>query len=135
MFIILGCLENFSMDWRTGSVWDFPEIRYGLWEIFKLFTTLLKNSWKVSSTFLSLEMIFSFSINVILSLHLILLGKMNATFFQNAFLFFYKFYNTVLKIRPFQFSKKTNTNVSLIIISCFSYFTSFFQVNLALLSS
>ena len=70
MFIILGCLENFSMEWRTGSVWDVSEIRYGFWEIFKHFTTLLKNSWKVL-TFLSFEMIFSFSISVILNLVLV----------------------------------------------------------------
>ena len=43
MFIILGYLENFSMDWRTGSVWDVPEIRYRFWEMFKVFTILLKN--------------------------------------------------------------------------------------------
>ena len=75
MFIILGCLEHFSMDWRTGSVLDVPEIRYGFWEIFKVFATLLKNSWMVSVTFLSFEMIFSFSISMILSLDLILLKK------------------------------------------------------------
>ena len=51
MFITLGCLEKFSIDKRTGSVWDVPEIRYGFWEIFKHFTTLLKNLWKVSATF------------------------------------------------------------------------------------
>ena len=83
MFIILGCLENFSMEWRTGSVRDVPEIMYGFWEIFKHFTTLLKNSWKVSTTLLSFEMIFSFSISVLLSLDLILLEKRCATFFQN----------------------------------------------------
>ena len=80
MFIILGCLENFSIKWRTGSVWDVPEIRSGFQEMFKHFATLLKNSWKILATFLSFEMIFSFSISVILSLDLILLAKRGATF-------------------------------------------------------
>ena len=83
MFIVLGYLENFSMEWRIGSVWDVPEIRCGFWKIFKHFTALLKNSWKVSATFLSLEMILSFSISAILSLDLILLEKRGAMFFQN----------------------------------------------------
>ena len=48
LFNVLGCLEKFSTDWRTGSVRDVPEIRYEFLEIFKVFTTLLKNPWKVS---------------------------------------------------------------------------------------
>ena len=134
MFIILGCLENFSVDWRTGSAWDVPEIRYGFWEIFKLFKTLLKNSWKVSATFLSFEITVSFSISVTLRLNLILLGERAATFFQD---FSDNFYIKVFKIRPFQIPKKTNKNVSLIIVSCFSCSSSFFRSKrfLALFSS
>ena len=32
MFIILGCSENFSIDWMTGSVWNVSEIRYRFWK-------------------------------------------------------------------------------------------------------
>ena len=46
------------MDWRTGAVRHVPEIRYGFLEIVRVFATLVKNSWKVSATFLSFEMIF-----------------------------------------------------------------------------
>ena len=68
---MLGWLENFIMDWRTGSVRDGPEIRYGFLKIFRVFITLLKSSWKVSATFFSFKMIFSFSISVILFFDLI----------------------------------------------------------------
>ena len=71
MFIILGCLETFTIDWRTGPVRHVPEIRYRFLEIFRFFATLVKNSWKVSAIFLSFEMIFSFRIGAVLSLDLI----------------------------------------------------------------
>ena len=35
MFIILGCLEHFSNDQRTGSVWDVLDMRY-IWVFGKL---------------------------------------------------------------------------------------------------
>ena len=35
MFIILGCLEHFSNDQRTGSVWDVLDMRY-IWVFRKL---------------------------------------------------------------------------------------------------
>ena len=56
MFTLLGCLENISLNWRTGTD---PE-RYGFLEIFRVLTTSIKNLWKVGATFLSFEMIFSF---------------------------------------------------------------------------
>ena len=31
MFIIIGCLENLSMDWKTGWVWDAPR-DMGFWK-------------------------------------------------------------------------------------------------------
>ena len=31
MFFIQGCLENLSMGWRTGSVWDVSGIRCGFY--------------------------------------------------------------------------------------------------------
>ena len=71
MFIIQECLETFAMDWRNGPVRHVPEMRYGVLEIFRVFATLVKNSWKVSATFLSFEMMFSFWIGVVLSLDLI----------------------------------------------------------------
>ena len=52
-------------------------LRSGLLEIFRFFTTLLKNSWKISGTFSSFEIIFSFAIGVI---NLTLFGK-RGTFF------------------------------------------------------
>ena len=55
MFIILRYLEDFSMDWRTRSVWDVPETRYGFLEIYRVFTTILKNSKKVSAIFSHLK--------------------------------------------------------------------------------
>ena len=101
MFIILGCLENFPMDKRAGSVRDVPEITVGFWEILKIFTTLLKNSWKVSAAFLSFEMIFLFSIGVILSLALILFEKRVVTLFQKFFVTCYELHIKIFKIRPF----------------------------------
>ena len=62
-------------------------VRYlssGLLEIFRFFTVLLKNSWKISGTFLSFEIIFPFAISVI---NLTLFGK-RGTFF----VFFCEFY-------------------------------------------
>ena len=62
MFTLLGCLENISLNWRTGTD---PERygflgRYGFLEIFRVLTASIKNLWKVGATFLSFEMIFSF---------------------------------------------------------------------------
>ena len=68
------------MDWRTRSVSDVPEIRYGFWEIFRTFATLLKNSGKLLATLLSFETIFSFSISAILYLDLILFEKRDGMF-------------------------------------------------------
>ena len=59
-------------------------LRSGLLEIFRFFTVLLKNSWKISGTFLSFEIIFPFAISVI---NLTLFGK-RGTFF----VFFCEFY-------------------------------------------
>ena len=98
--IMLECLEKFSIDWRTRLVWDVPEVRYGFLDIFRGFTILLKDSWKVSATFLSLEMIFSFLISLIFSLNLIVFEKKSAAFFQN--FFSHQFYITFFKIRAFR---------------------------------
>ena len=90
------------MDWRTGLVWHFFENEVWIFgNIFKVFVTLLKNSLNVSSTSLSLEMIFCIignDVSVILSLNLILFDKNIIT---------YEFY---IK-EPFWFSKKKSTNV------------------------
>ena len=86
MFVILRYLENVSMDWRTGLVWDAPETRYGFLEIYRVFTTILKNSRKISGTFFSFEMVFSFLISVIVSLVFIL--RKGAQSFSNFLLSF-----------------------------------------------
>ena len=65
--------------------------RYRFWKIFRVFTTLLKNSWKVPVTFLSFEVIFSFSVSVILSLDLILLEKIKNVF-PKTFFYLCEFY-------------------------------------------
>ena len=123
MFIILGRLENFSMDWRTGLVWDVPEIIDGFWEIFKHFKTLIKNFWEVSATFFIIwNGIFIF--NQCDSLFRFgFIGKKVAQPFSKIFcLSFTSYcYLKVFKIRPFRFLMKANTNVS-----CFSCFSSFF---------
>ena len=54
------------------------------------------------------------------------IGKKGHNVFPNFFVISYKFYIKVFKVRPFQFPKKANTNVALIIVSCFSCFSSFF---------
>ena len=48
------------MDWGIGSICNNPEIRYGILDIFRVFSTSLKNLWKVSTTFLASEIILSF---------------------------------------------------------------------------
>ena len=134
MFIMLGCLENFSMGWSTGSVWDVPEIRYGFWEIFKVFKTEFVEGF--NNVFIILNNIFSFLIIMILFLDLILLEKRDATFFHN-FCYLLRALLKIFKIRPFRFPKKTNTNVLPVIVGYFSCFSSFFlsKRSLALLFS
>lgn len=107
MFSVLGYLENFSIDWRTGSVWDVSETKYVFLEIFRVLTISLKILRKVLATFLPLEMIFSFSVNVILALDLILFetrGKRFPKLITGSNVFYIK----AFKLRSFWFPKKTN---------------------------
>lgn len=100
MFSVLRYLENFSIDWRTGSVSDVSETKYVILEIFRVLTISLKILRKVLATFLPLEMIFSFSVNVILALDLILFetrGKRFSKVVTGSNVFYIK----ALKLRSF----------------------------------
>ena len=82
ILIILGCAENFSMHAKTGLSWVVVERCVSSLCIFEFLTIELKEFWKVLATFISLEMISSFSTSVIFSFDLILFEKTGEIFFQ-----------------------------------------------------
>ena len=80
----LGCLSYFSTDYKTGFAISSAKGFVLLYsETFKFFTTLEKNEFSSSVTFLSWVKILSFFTNVIFSFDLSLLERREITDFQN----------------------------------------------------
>ena len=103
MFIILWCLENFSIDWRTVTVWDVPEIRYGFMKIF----------WKVYYN-ITKEFVEGFSNSFIIWNDILIFNKCDSLFrsefvakkecnvFPKIFVISCEFYINISKIKPFR---------------------------------
>ena len=89
ILIIMACLQNFSMQVKTGLSWVVLERCVSSLYIFKFLTKELKKFWKIFVASISLEMIPSFSTSAIFSFDLILLEKGGEIF--NKFKLFNKF--------------------------------------------
>ena len=83
ILIILGCVEKFSMHVKTGLSWVVLERCVSSLCIFKFLTIELTKYWKVFATFISLEMISSFSTSMVFSFDLILFAKRREILFQH----------------------------------------------------